>query len=697
MSKTSIEIGGKEITLETGSLARQAGGAVVVKMGDTTVLVTAAASKDPRENVDFLPLSVDVEERMYAAGKIPGGFYKREGRPSEASILTARLTDRPLRPNFPDGFRHDVQIISTIFSVDQVHQPDILTILGASAALTISNIPFGEPIGAVRIGRINGEWVINPTFQELNESDLDLIVAGKKGSITMVEAGAESIPEELIVESFQVAQKEIDRLVDMQLQWQKEVGKEKFAITPKTETAGLREDIERFAVDDIKSAMKIIEKAERETALSNTIDKVLEHLSEKYEDNIGEIKPIFKNLVKQEARNLVLNEQVRMDGRKPDEIRPITIETGILPRTHGTGLFTRGQTQVLTILTLGALGEEQMIDGLGVEVSKRFMHHYNFPPFCTGEAGRMVGPKRREIGHGALVERAISPIIPEEEPFPYTVRLVSEVLESNGSSSMASVCGSTLALMDAGVPIKAPVAGIAMGLITGENNSVILTDILGAEDALGDMDFKVAGTQEGITALQMDIKVEGLSLQQLTEALDRARQARLFILDKITQAIQKPREEMSPYAPRVISMRIPTDKIGMVIGPGGKMIRAIIEETGANIDIEDDGLIYITGKSGPAAEQAKKKIESITKDVEVGEIYEGTVVKTTSFGAFVQIIPGKDGLLHISKLGQKNVQRVEDVINVGDKVLVEVTEIDRQNRINLTAKEIKPKNEQSNE
>lgn len=697
MSKTSIEIGGKEITLETGSLARQANGAVVVKMGDTTILVTAAASKDPRQSVDFLPLSVDVEERMYAAGKIPGGFYKREGRPSEQSILTARMIDRPLRPNFPDGFKHDLQVISTILSVDQVHQPDVLSILGASTALTISDIPFGEPIGAVRIGRKNGQWLINPTFQELEDSELDLVVAGKKGSITMVEAGAHSISEDLMIESFQVAQKEIDRLVDMQLEWQKEVGAEKFAIQPVVETEGLPQDVENVALEDLKAAIKIIEKAERDSALSHVLDKINEQLRDKYEDADQEIKMIFKKLVKQEARNLVLKEQVRMDGRKPDEIRPITIETSVLPRTHGTGLFTRGQTQVLTILTLGALGEEQMIDGLGVEVSKRFLHHYNFPPFCTGEAGRMTGPRRREIGHGALVERAISPIIPDEETFPYTVRLVSEVLESNGSSSMASVCGSTLALLDAGAPIKAPVAGIAMGLISGDDNAVILTDILGAEDALGDMDFKVAGTESGITALQMDIKIEGLSLIQLAEALDRARQARLFILDKIKQAIGQPREELSPYAPRVLSMRIPTDKIGTVIGPGGKVIRGIIEETGANIDIEDDGLIYITGKTGPAAEHAKQKIQQLVKDVEVGEVYEGTVVKTTTFGAFVNIVPGKDGLLHISKLGQKNVRHVEDVINVGDKVLVEVVEIDRQNRINLAAKDIKPANEQTGE
>lgn len=697
MSKISTQTGEKEIILETGQLARQANGAVTVRMGDTIVLVTATVSKEPREHVDFLPLTVDVEERMYAAGKIPGGFYKREGRPGEQSIISARLIDRPLRPNFPEGFRYETHIISTILSVDQSHQPDILSIIGASAALTISNIPFGEPIGAVRIGRVDNKWIINPTFQELENSDLDLIVAGKKGSITMVEAGANSLPEDILLESLAIAQKEIDKIVDIQTGLQKELNPEKFEIEPIPVTEGLQEKIESIVLSELKSALRVFEKKEREGRLSGLLKEAQEKIAADFEGATSEVSSIFKKLVKREARNMALDENVRLDGRKLDEIRPITCSTNVLPRTHGTGLFTRGQTQVLTILTLGSVGEEQMIDGLGIETSKRFMHHYNFPPFCTGEAGRLTGPKRREIGHGALVERAIQPVIPQGENFPYTIRLVSEVLESNGSSSMASVCGSTLALMDAGVPISAPVAGIAMGLISDEQRSVILTDILGAEDALGDMDFKVAGTENGVTALQMDIKTSGLTHELLTEALGRARQARLHILGLIKQAIAEPRAELSPFAPKVLSLRIPADKIGTVIGPGGKVIRSITEETGASIDIEEDGLIYITGKDGAGAEQAKARIEQLVKEVKVGETYLGTVTKTTTFGAFIQLIPGKEGLLHISKIGPGRIERVEDVLNVGDKVLVEVIEIDRLNRINLVAKEIQPAHERADE
>lgn len=694
MIKTSINIGGKDISLESGVLAKQANGAVTVRCGDTIVLVTAVSSKGPKEGIDFFPLSVEVDEKMYAAGKIPGGFYKREGRPSEKSILSARLIDRPLRPNFPKGFKNEIQIVATILSADQINPPDILGIIGASTALTISDVPFGEPISAVRVGRKNNEWIINPTLQELEESELDIIVAGKKDSLMMVESGAKGVSEEVILEAFELAQKEINKLCELQEQLRRESGLEKFEFAPPEENTELIDDIAKKATEELSKHIRIADKNEREEAISSLREKIVEELegsaAEDEQVSQKEIKGILKNLEKELVRKMVLDEQVRIDGRGPSDIRQITCDTSILPRTHGTGLFTRGQTQVISILTLGAMGEEQMIDGLGIEESKRFMHHYNFPPFCTGEVGRMTGPRRREIGHGALVERAMLPIIPIEEKFPYTIRIVSEVLESNGSSSMASVCGSTLALMDAGVPISAPVAGIAMGLIKGEDKSVVLTDILGAEDHLGDMDFKVAGTREGVTALQMDIKTGGLSIELLKEALGKARDARLFILDLIDKAISQPRAELSQFAPRVITIRIPQEKIGMVIGPGGKVIRSIIEQTGASIDIEDDGLIFITSKDAMGGEQAKETIEKITKDVVVGEKYLGKVMKIMAFGAFVEVLPGKEGLVHISKLAKERVERVEDVVDVGDQILVEVTEIDKQNRINLRAIEIRP-------
>lgn len=682
MLKFETEVGGKKITLETGKIAKQANGSVVVRCGDTMVLVAVVASKGPREGIDYFPLSVDVEERMYAAGKIPGGFYRREGRPGEASILNARLIDRPLRPNFPSDFRNEIQVVATILSADQENPPDILGIIGASAALSISNIPFNDPVAGVRIGRIDGKWVVNPTFQELENSDMDIIAAGKKGSIAMVEAEAKSVPEADILEAFKIAQEEINKLADLQEEMKNQIGNAKMEYEPFSTPDEVTEDVYSFANDKLKTILKISEKEEREAKISELKKELIDSLAEKHESE-SQIKEAFKNLQKKEARRMVIEDGERMDGRKPSDIRPITCEVGILPRTHGTGLFTRGQTQVLSILTLGAVGEEQMIDGLGVKTSKRFMHHYNFPPFCTGETGRMIGPKRREIGHGALVERALVYTIPEEEIFPYTTRIVSEVLESNGSSSMASVCGSTLALMDAGVPIKSPIAGIAMGLISENGKSVILTDILGAEDGFGDMDFKVAGTKDGVCALQMDIKIKGLTHELLEEALERARQARLHILGLMLETINEPRKELSQFAPSVMSIKIPAEKIGMVIGPGGKMIRSIIEETGANIDIHEDGTVFISSKDAEGGLKAKEKIEAITKDVEIGGQYLGEVVKTMPFGAFVRILPGKEGLVHISKLAKERVERVEDVVRVGDKVNVKVLEIDNQNRINL--------------
>ncbi len=686
----SIEIGLEDgtILLETGKLAKQADGAVTVRCGDSIVLVSVVASKEPLEGVDFFPLVVDVEEKMYAAGKIPGGFIKREGRPSEKSILNARLVDRPIRPSFPKGFRNEIQIIATILSVDQVNPPDVLALIGASAALTISDIPFDNPIAGVRVGRVDGRWITNPTFQELELSELDVIVAGNKNAILMVEAGATEVSEELVVEALERGHDAV-RTVIAKIEQFREI-----APVPKRELPAAEIDkeiddqVRDMALEELRIALHIADKQTREESISALKERVKEEISATLPEESEKEKDIssaLEQLEREEARRMVLEENVRMDGRDLDEIRPVACEVGMLPRTHGTGLFTRGQTQVLTVLTLGTVGEEQLVDGLGIEESKRYMHHYNFPPFSTGDIGMMRGPRRREIGHGALAERALLPVIPDEEEFPYTIRLVSEVLESNGSSSMASVCGSTLALMDAGVPIKAPVAGIAMGLVKEENAVAVLTDILGMEDALGDMDFKVAGTEHGITALQMDMKVEGVDKQVLGQALAKAREARLFILGKMREAIPKPRETVSEFAPRIITMKIHQDKIREVIGPGGKVIRSIIDETGATIDIQDDGTIFVGSKDEESGEKAKAMIELITKEPKRGEQYQGTVTKTTNFGAFVEILPGKEGLVHISRLARRRVAKVEDVVRVGDKILVEVVDIDRQNRIALAA------------
>ncbi len=693
VERISVEIAGKTIYLETGKLATQADGSVLVSCNGTNVLVTVVSAREVKEEVDFFPLTVDVEERMYAAGKIPGGFIKREGRPTEESILTARLIDRPLRPLFPQGFRNEAQVIATTLSVDQVNPHDVLAIVGASAALTISDIPFGGPIGAVRIGKRDDEWLINPTFQEIRQSELDMVVAGTREAIVMVEAEAKEISEEDTLKALKIAQEPIRKMIEIQELLREKVEKPKRVVELFQVEEKLLGVVKELATLEMEKALRIQEKIQREEALDEIKERITKELSKEGVWNPRQIKEALHQLEKKLVRKILVEEGIRVDGRKPEEIREISCEVGLFPRTHGSGLFRRGQTQVLTVLTLGAIGEEQLLDGLGIEESKRFLHQYNFPPFSVGEVGFLRGPRRREIGHGALAERALLPVIPLEDEFPYTLRLVSEVLESNGSTSMASVCGSTLALMDAGVKIKAPVAGIAMGLVKEEEKVAILSDIQGIEDACGDMDFKVAGTARGITALQMDIKITGVTLEILKEALERARQGRLYILDKMLQTISKSRDELSPYAPRIIIMTIPQDKIGEVIGPGGKVIKKIIEETGVKIDIEDDGRVFITSPDKVSAEKARRKIENLTKEIAVGQTFLGTVVNVTPFGAFVELQPGRDGLVHISRLSQKRVDRVEDVVRVGDKILVKVIDIDPRNRISLTALQINPPEE----
>lgn len=681
-----MEIGGKTLTIKTGDVARQANGSVTIQCEDTTVLVTAV-DKEQDEPLGFLPLTVNVEERMYAAGKIPGGFFKREGRPSEKSILTARLIDRPLRPSFPDGFYDQVQIIATILSVDQINPFDVLALNGASAALVISDIPFDKPIGAVRISRAQGRWIINPTFQEIEHGDMDLVVAGYKDAILMVEATVKEASEEDIVEAMGHAHEAIIKLVEFQERLKDKVNKTRKALSVFEVDPEVERSINELAETKLKKILSTTERSMRDEQLSELKKQLSEEITQKFEEKeyiSQQFKEVFYNLQKKIVRTSILEKNQRLDGRKSDEIRSIGCEVGLLPRTHGSGLFNRGDTQVLSVVTLGTVSEEQRIDGIGIEESKRFLNHYNFPPFSTQEVAPMRGPRRRDIGHGALVEKALAAVIPEEKDFPYTIRLVSEVLESNGSTSMASVCASCLALMDAGVPIAKPVAGIAMGLIKEPEEQAILTDILGQEDALGDMDFKVAGTKDGITALQMDIKAKGgLEKELLKRALDQSKKARLIILDKMTQVLSGPREKISEFAPRIIIMQIDTDKIREVIGPGGKMIHSIIEETGVTIDIEDDGTVFIASEDEERGEKARKIVEDITKEIKVGEKYMATVVKIMPFGAFVEILPGRDGLVHISKLAKGHVKTVEDVVKVGDKILVEVIEIDKVGRINL--------------
>jgi len=703
VKRFSAELFGKTISFEVGKLASLADGAVVVSCGGTDILVTAMGSKNEVDR-DFFPLVVDVEERMYAAGKIPGGFFRREGRPSEKSILTARLIDRPLRPNFPEGMRIEVQVIATILSVDQINHPDVLAVNGASAALCISNIPFNGPVGAVRVGLFPEGLAINPTIPEMERSALDLVVAGvldpesNEVDIIMVEAGASQVSEADLVEALEFSKQGIREMIRLQQQMIQEVGK------PKREVNLRKFDFEavenRFP--DMKAkvenllremARNQVDKPERDKALENLLNEFVlaVEIEGTTEEFLAALREYYDRLVGSCMRRMIVEEDLRVDGRRPEEIRPITCEVGLVSRTHGSGLFARGLTQVLTLLTLGPISDMQRIDDLSPEESKRFMHHYNFPPFCVGETGILRGPRRREIGHGALAERALVTLIPDEDEFPYTIRLVSEVLSSNGSTSMASVCASSLALMDAGVPVKdkKAVGGIAMGLIKEEDRTVVLTDIQGIEDKYGDMDFKVAGTEDGVTALQMDMKIRGISVETLEKALEQAREARLYVLKKMRETIAEPRAELSPYAPRVIAFEVPVEKIREVIGPGGKVIHRIITEHDVELDIEDDGRVFITAKDLASAEAAKKMVEQIIREAQPGEQFEGTVTRTTSFGAFVEYLPGKEGLIHISKLSDRRVDRVEDVLNVGDKIRVEVMEIDKLGRVNLRGLDLK--------
>ncbi|WP_368504091.1 polyribonucleotide nucleotidyltransferase [Alkalihalophilus sp. As8PL] len=694
----SMDWAGRELTVETGQFAKQANGAVLVRYGDTAVLSTVTASKEPK-NLSFFPLTVNYEERLYAAGKIPGGFIKREGRPSEKAILASRLIDRPIRPLFPDGFRNEVQVISIVMSVDQDCSSEMAAMIGSSIALSISDIPFDGPIAGVTVGRNNGDLIINPTTEQLDNSDINLVVAGTKDAINMVEAGADEVPEETMLEAIMYGHDEIKRLVEFQEEIAKAVGKEKKEIKLKQVDADLEAKVRQLAESDLKKAVQVQEKHERQEAIDAVMKPILERFEEEDADLVGDVKEVLQKVVKEEVRRLITVEKVRPDGRGVDEIRPLASQVDMLPRTHGSGLFTRGQTQALSICTLGALGDVQILDGLGIEESKRFMHHYNFPQFSVGETGPIRGPGRREIGHGALGERALEPIIPNENDFPYTIRLVSEVLESNGSTSQASICASTLAMMDAGVPIKAPVAGIAMGLVKHEEHLTVLTDIQGMEDALGDMDFKVAGTKEGVTALQMDIKISGINRDVLEQALEQAKRGRMVILDNMLSAIAESRTELSQYAPKIMTMHVNPDKIRDVIGPSGKMINKIIEETGVKIDIEQDGTVYISSVDSKMNEQARKIIEDIVREVEVGQTYLGKVKRIEKFGAFVELFKGKDGLVHISQLAEERINKVEDVVKLGDELLVRVTEVDNQGRVNLSRKvllkEEKEKQEQA--
>ncbi|SDC61687.1 polyribonucleotide nucleotidyltransferase [Terribacillus halophilus] len=685
----STEISGQTFTVEIGELAKQANGACLIQYGDTSVLSTVTGSKEPKD-LPFFPLTVNYEERLYAVGKIPGGFIKREGRPSEKAVLASRLIDRPIRPLFPDGFRNDVQVISMVMSVDQDYSSEIAAMIGSSIAISISDIPFHGPIAGVVVGRVDGEFVINPTKEQQEKSDIDLSVAGTKDAINMVEAGAQEVPEDIMLEAIMFGHEEIKRLVAFQEEIVAAVGKEKMEVQLFDLDKELTEDVKNRCYDQLKAAIEVHEKKAREAAISEVKNEMVMFYEEQEadENTIKQVKGILDKLVKEEVRRAITKDKIRPDGRGVDEIRPLSSRIGVLPRTHGSALFTRGQTQALSVCTLGALGDVQILDGLDTEETKRFMHHYNFPHFSVGETGPIRGPGRREIGHGALGERALEKVIPSEKDFPYTIRLVSEILESNGSTSQASICASTMAMMDAGVPIKAPVAGIAMGLVKSGDDYTILTDIQGMEDALGDMDFKVAGTEKGVTALQMDIKIEGLSREILEEALTQARKGRLEILDHMMSTISEPKEELSAYAPKILTMTINPDKIRDVIGPSGKQINKIIEETGVKIDIEQDGTVFISSTDSAKNELAKQIISDIVREVEVGEVYEGTVKRIEKFGAFVELFKGKDGLVHISELAEERVGKVEDVVKIGDKLKVKVKEIDRQGRVNLSHKQL---------
>ncbi|MEK5237954.1 polyribonucleotide nucleotidyltransferase [Paenibacillus sp. FSL L8-0470] len=688
--RVEMQLGGRRLVLETGRLAKQANAAVMVRYGDTAVLCTVTASNEPKD-LDFFPLTVNYEERLYAVGKIPGGFIKREGRPSEKAILSSRLTDRPIRPLFPEGFRNDVQVLNMVMSVDQDCAPDIAAMIGTSAALSISDVPFNGPIGGVAVGRIDGQFIINPDVAQQAASDIYVVVAGTKDAIMMVEAEANEVPEDVMLEAIMFGHDEVRKIVATIEQLVAVAGKEKMAVKLHAVNADVNTEVRAYAESRLVDAVKIAEKHARQDAIDLVNNETVEYFVEKYIETpelLKDVKEVLHDIVKDEVRRLITHDKIRPDGRKLDEIRPIECDTSLLPRTHGSGLFTRGQTQILSVCTLGALGDVQILDGIDPAETKRFMHHYNFPPFSVGEARPLRAPGRREIGHGALGERALSKVIPSETEFPYTIRLVSEAIESNGSTSQASICASILAMMDAGVPIKAPVAGVAMGLIKDGEHVSILTDIQGMEDHLGDMDFKVAGTAEGVTAIQMDIKIDGIDRKILQDALQQAKEGRMFILGKMMEAISEPRPSLSKYAPKIIIININPDKIRDVIGAGGKIINKIIEETGVKIDIEQDGRVFIGSSDEEMIQKARGIIEGIVREVQVGEIYVGTVRRIEKFGAFVELIPGKDGLVHISQLSTERVAKVEDVVAIGDTITVKVTEIDQQGRVNLSRKAV---------
>ena len=681
------EIGGRRLLLETGLMAKQASGAVVARYGDTVVLSTAVASKVERENVDFLPLTVDYQEKAYAAGRIPGGFFKREGRQSEKEILTSRLIDRPIRPLFPDGYYFDTQIIASVLSIGDESSMDLMGMISSSAALAISDIPFNGPIGAVRIGFIDGQYIINPGQKELEATRLNLVVAGTADAIMMVEGGANELTEEQMLDALVTAHREIKKIVDLQNDLVSKVGKPKRPVKTVEIDKDLADQVVSLAKEPLRSAIIIPNKMERQKTLDALLDEIKQKLKNDDPTRNLQISTIFFNLEKDEVRKIILEKNIRADGRRPDQIRAISSAVSLLPRTHGSALFTRGETQALVVATLGTSEDEQRIDSLEGEYYKTFMLHYNFPPFSVGETKPLRGPGRREVGHGALAERALKAMVPSKQEFPYTIRLVSDILESNGSSSMATVCGGTLALMDAGVPVKAPVAGIAMGLIKEGDNVIVLSDILGLEDHLGDMDFKVTGTSTGITALQMDMKIEGITIDVMRRALQQAKDGRLHILGRMLETLPAPRKNLNPFAPRIITMQINPDKIKDVIGSGGKVIRSIVEQTGAKIDIEDSGVINIASSDEAAANKAKEIIRGIVQEAEVGKLYMGKVRKIMDFGAFVEIFPGTDGLLHISQISDRRLEKVTDELKEGDEVLVKVLEIDRQGKIRLSRKE----------
>lgn len=687
-------LSGNLLKVTVGKVAEQTNGSCLVQYGDTVIMVNVVASKQPREGIDFFPLSVDFEEKLYSVGKIPGGFIRREGRPSEKAILTSRLIDRPLRPLFPEGFRNDVQVTATALSIDPEWTPDFIAMIGSSIALSISDIPFLGPTGSVVVGYINGEIIVNPSVSQMATSDMHLVVSGTKEAVLMVEAGANEVSEEVMLEAIMAGHETIKGICSFIEQIKNEIGKSIMEYPVFQPNAQILNEVEELFESELKSAVFIKEKQTRNDAVNAVEEKIKDTFLEKYPEQSKAIGECFDILLKKIVRNMIVEDEIRPDHRTFDEIRPISCEVSILPRTHGSGIFKRGQTQVLTVTTLGSIGDAQKLDGLDDTTEKRYMHHYNFPPYSVGESGSSRGPKRREIGHGALAERALVPVIPDEAEFPYAIRLVSEVLSSNGSSSQASVCGSTLSLLDAGVPIKRPVAGIAMGLIK-DQKVAILSDIQGLEDHLGDMDFKVAGTDQGITAIQMDIKIAGIDRTILKEALSKALKGRLFILGKMMDVISAPREEMSPYAPRMLTLQINPDKIREVIGTGGKTINKIIDETGVKIDINDNGTVFICSPDLENASRAKEIIMNIVSDPEVGKTYNGKVVRIMKFGAFVEFMNGKEGMVHISKLSKERVQKVEDVVNIGDPLQVKVVEIDDQGRVNLMR--VIPKSEENNE